>query len=93
MSLSSVRGVRRGSSGARRHNLNGCLTSTPAGRNAQIVLKNSAIERPRESRFRARRVMSTDSPYARACGRIARGKTGWSAEPLWNFLSRLPAVS
>src|SRR5271170_2520195 len=57
-----------------------------------IVLKNSEIERPRESRFRARRVISTDSPDGRAYGRVARGKTPRSAEPLRKIPSRLPAV-
>jgi hypothetical protein len=34
------------------------------------MLKNSEIEPSRKSRFRARRVTSTDSPYAKACGRV-----------------------
>ena len=56
-----------------------------------IVLKNSEFERPREFRFRARRVISTDSPNGRAYGRVARGKTDRSAEPLRKTPSRLPA--
>ena len=56
------------------------------------MLKNSEIERPRESRFRARRVISTDSPDGRAYGRVVRGKTGRSAEPLRKVPSRLPVA-
>ena len=62
------------------------------GRNAHILLKKSEIEPPRKSRFRARRVISGDSPHGRACRRSVRGKTGRSAEPPSNFPSRLPAV-
>ena len=58
----------------------------------KAMLKNSEIE-PRKSRFRARRVTSAGSPYARVYGRVAGGKTGRSAEPLRNFSSRLPAAS
>ncbi len=68
-------------------------TSTPAGRCARILLKNSEIEQRRKSRFRTRRIISADSPYGRAYGRVAGGKAGRSAEPLRNFSSRLPAVS
>jgi hypothetical protein len=39
-------------------------------RSLRIVLKNSEIEPSRKSRFRARRVTSSDSPYAMACGRV-----------------------
>ncbi len=56
------------------------------------MLKNSEIERPRESRFRARRVISTDSRHDRAYRRLAGGKTDPSAEPLRNFPSSLSAV-
>jgi hypothetical protein len=49
------------------------------------MLKNSEIEPPRKSRFRARRVMLADSPYRRAYASVARGKTGWSAGPPKEF--------
>src|SRR5271170_1919279 len=49
------------------------------------MLKNSEIEPPRKSRFRARRAISADGPHARACRRGARGKTGRSADPLRKF--------
>ena len=63
------------------------------GRCAQIVLKNSEIERPRKSRFGAHRVISVDSPHSRAYGDVAGGKAGRSAEPLRNFALRPPALS
>jgi hypothetical protein len=59
---------------------------------AQILLKNSQIERSRKSRFRARRVTSADGPYGSALGRVAGTKTCRSAEPLRNFISRLRAA-
>jgi hypothetical protein len=62
------------------------------GSSTSIVLKNSEIEPPRKSRFGARRVISADSLLGRACGTVARGKTGRSAEPLRNFSSKPPAV-
>jgi hypothetical protein len=40
----------------------------------RILLKKSEIEPPRKSRFRARRVISGDSPHGRACRRSVRGK-------------------
>ncbi len=57
-----------------------------------MPLKNSEIEPLRKSRFRARRVVSADSPHGKAYGRVAGGKAGQSAEPLRNLPSRLPAV-
>jgi hypothetical protein len=57
-----------------------------------ILLKKSEIEPPRKSRFRARRLISGDSPHGRACRSRVRGKTGRSAEPPSNSPSRLPAV-
>ena len=62
------------------------------GRFTSIVFEDSEFERPREFRFSARRVISTDSPNGRAYGRVARGKTDRSAEPLRKTPSRLPAV-
>ena len=61
-------------------------------RNTSILLKKSEIEPSRKSRFRARRLISGDSPHGRACRSRVRGKTGRSAEPPSNSPSRLPAV-
>jgi hypothetical protein len=61
-------------------------------RNTSILLKNSEIEPSRKSRFRARCVISADSPHGRASRSVARGKAGRSAEPPGNFSSRPPAV-
>ncbi len=80
--------------------LNGLLFQTiadPIGLSGRAprhypMLKNSEIEPPRKSCFRARCVMSADSPYGRAYGSVARGKTGRSADPLRIFSSRPPAV-
>jgi hypothetical protein len=57
-----------------------------------IVLKNSEIEAPRKSRFRARHVISTGSPHGTAYGSGVRGNARLSADPLRNFSSWLPAV-
>src|SRR5271170_5024352 len=59
----------------------------------ELIVSGAVGERLRKSGFRARRIISADSPYARAYRRVAGGKTGRSAEPLRNFSSRLPAVS
>jgi hypothetical protein len=61
------------------------------GRSRRISLKNPDIGPPRESRFRPRRVISTESPHCRAHRSVARSKTGRSAETLRNFSPRLPA--
>jgi hypothetical protein len=55
-------------------------------------LKNSEIELPRKSRFRAHGVACTGGCHSKAYERVAGGKTHRSAEPLRNFASRLPAV-
>jgi hypothetical protein len=60
--------------------------------NRRILLKNSEIEPSRKSCFRARRVISADSPHRRVYRSLARGKTDRSADPLRNFSSRPPAV-
>jgi hypothetical protein len=51
----------------------------------RILLKNSEIEPSRKSRFRARCVISADSPHGRASRSVARGKAGRSAEPPREF--------
>jgi hypothetical protein len=62
------------------------------GWSRRIVLKNSEIEAPRKSRFRARHVISTGSPHGTAYGSGVRGNARLSADPLRNFSSWLPAV-
>ena len=62
------------------------------GRIAQILLKDSEIEVPRKSRIPANSVVYTSSCHSKAYQRVARCKTGRSAEPLRKFPSRLPAV-
>ena len=62
------------------------------GSKGSILLKNSEIELPRKSRFRAQSVACTGSCHSKAYERVAGGKTSRSAEPLRNFPSRLPAV-
>jgi hypothetical protein len=59
--------------------------SSANDRYLQILLKNSEIEPPRKSRFRARRVISADSPHGRAYRSVARGKAGRSADPPKEF--------
>ncbi len=53
-----------------------------------IVLKNSEIGPTRKSRFRARRVISADSPHGRAHRSVAHGKTGRSAGELLTVVER-----
>jgi hypothetical protein len=64
------------------------FTSTPASWNAQIVWKNSQIDRSRKFRFRAPSLICAGNRHDEAHGKRTRGKTARSAEPLPNFPSR-----
>jgi hypothetical protein len=57
-----------------------------------ILLKNPEIEALRKSRLPAHSVVYASGCHSKAYERVARGKTGHSAEPLRKFPSRLPVV-